>query len=73
MIHNIDLSEISGYAKYQVATFQEAFQLEHEKTVSHRTEEEITGRKKKKNIPTLKHGYCVDLSFEHKFRQQLQV
>ena len=67
------MTTISGYAKYQVATFQEAFQLEHEKTVSHRTEEEITGRKKKKNIPTLKHGYCVDLSFEHKFRQQLQV
>ena len=67
------MTTISGYAKYQVTTFQEAFQLEHEKTTSHRSEEEITGRKKKKNIPTLKHGYCVDLSYEHKFRQQLQV
>ena len=64
---------IRGYGKYQVATFQEAFQLEHEKTTSHRSEDEINGRKKKKNIPTLKHGYCVDLSYEHKFRQQLQV
>jgi histone demethylase len=64
---------IGGYAKYQVTAFQEAFQLEHEKTTSHRSDEEINGRKKKKNIPTLKHGYCVDLSLEHKFRQQLQV
>jgi len=63
---------IGGYGKYQVATFQEAFQLEHEKTTSHRSEEEITGRKKKKSLPMLKYGYNVDLSYEHKFRQQLQ-
>ena len=63
---------IGGYAKNQVATFQEAFQLEHEKTTSRRSEEGITGIKKKKNIPTLKHGFKVDLSYGHKFRQQLQ-
>lgn len=66
------MTTISGYAKYQVTAFQEAFQLEQEKTTSHRSEEEIAGRKKKKNMPLLKHGYCVDLSYEHKFRQQLQ-
>jgi len=66
------MTTINGYAKYQVTAFQEAFQLEQEKTTSHRSEEEIAGRKKKKNMPLLKHGYCVDLSYEHKFRQQLQ-
>ena len=50
------MTSISGYAKYQVTTFQEAFQLEHEETTSHRSEEEITCRKKMENISTLKHG-----------------
>jgi len=63
---------IAGYAKYQVATFQESFQMEQEKTTSHRNEDEIPGRKKKKPMSTLKHGYYIDFSFEHKFRQQLQ-
>jgi len=59
---------IAGYGKYQVASFQEAFQLEDGK----RSEEDMAGRKKKKNIPTIKNGYFVDLSFENKFRSQLQ-
>ena len=37
-----------------------------------RAEEEAANRKRKKPMPTLKHGFCVDLSFEHKFRCQLQ-
>ena len=63
---------IAGYAKHQVATFQESFQQEQEKTSSHRNDDEMPGRKKKKTISSLKHGFCVDLSFEHKFRGQLQ-
>ena len=66
------ITTVGGYAKYQVATFQEAFQLEQEKTSSHRSDDDLPGRKKKKPISSLKHGYYVDLSFEHKFRQQLQ-
>ena len=39
-----------------------------------RSDEEMAARnKKKKPVATLKHGYYVDLSAEHKFRQQLQV
>lgn len=69
---NSSFTTIAGYAKHQVATFQEAFQQEQEKTSSHRNEDDVPGRKKKKNLITLKHGFCVDLSFEHKFRVQLQ-
>jgi histone demethylase len=66
------VTTMAAYAKYQVATFQEAFQQEQEKTGSTRAEEDMPGRKRKKPMPTLKHGFCVDLSFEHKFRCQLQ-
>ena len=66
------VTTMAAYAKYQVATFQEAFQQEQEKTASQRAEEEAANRKRKKPMPTLKHGFCVDLSFEHKFRCQLQ-
>ncbi len=46
---------------------------EQEKTGSQRAEEEAAAaRKRKRPMPTLKHGFCVDLSFEHKFRCQLQ-
>ena len=59
---------LTGYGKYQVSTFQEAFLIEDGK----RTDDEISGRKRKKNIPTIKNGHFVDLSYEHKFRAQLQ-
>ena len=60
---------LAGYGKYQVASFQEAFQLEDGKR---QETEEMAARKKKKNIPTIKNGHFVDLSFENKFRAQLQ-
>ena len=65
---------ISGYAKYQVASFQEGFAVEQEKTTSHRSEEAegAAARKKVKTVPMLKHGVSVDLSYENKFRTQLQ-
>jgi histone demethylase len=67
------ITTISAYARYQVSTFQEAFMQEQEKTGSQRAEEEAAAaRKRKRPMPTLKHGFCVDLSFEHKFRCQLQ-
>ena len=66
------ITTISAYSQYQVATFQESFQLEQEKTSSHRNEDEVQGRRKKKPMLTLKHGHYIDLSYEHRFRQQLQ-
>jgi histone demethylase len=66
------VTTISAYAKYQVSSFQEAFAQEQDKSGS-RSEEEMTNRKKKKGMATLKHGDHIDLSAEHKFRQQLQV
>ena len=59
---------LAGYGKYQVASFQEAFLIEDGK----RPDDDMAGRKKKKNIPTIKNGHFVDLSLEHKFRPQLQ-
>ena len=59
---------LTGYAKYQIANFQEAFNLEDGK----RQDEDLAARKKKKAIPTIKNGHFVDLSIESRFRAQLQ-
>ena len=59
---------LTGYAKYQIANFQEAFNLEDGK----RQDEDLAARKKKKAIPTIKNGHFVDLSTESRFRAQLQ-
>ena len=66
------LTTIKAYSKYQVSSFQEAFAQEQDKSGC-RSDEEINSRKKKKGMTTLKHGYYIDLSAEHKFRPQLQV
>ena len=65
---SLGTTTLAGYGKYQVASFQEAFQLEDGK----RQDDELAARKKKKNFPTIKHGHFVDLSHENKFRAQLQ-